>query len=71
MSWIRKLLHRDTAQLRELDLRVYAARRQRAEAAEIRSAAETYGPRNRRHVEENNFGERFRAAFEARRERHA
>ncbi len=69
MSWLRKLLHRDT-NLTELDLRVEDAQRQRVEAAEIRTAAETLGPRNRRHVEDNHFGERFRAAFEARR-RHA
>ncbi|MGW4127944.1 DUF7620 family protein [Amycolatopsis japonica] len=69
MSWLRKLLNRDN-DLADLDQRVEDAQRQRAEAAEIRTAAEIHGPRNRRHVEDNNFGERFRAAFEARR-RHA
>jgi len=72
VRWIRRLFHRDTSVLDidELDQRVADAQRQRVEAAAIRSEAEKLGPRNRRHVAENNFGERIRLAFEAR-ERHA
>lgn len=73
MSWFGRLLRRDRTVLDidALDERVASAMRQRAEAAAIRAEAEKYGSRNRRHVEDNNFGERFKAAFEARRERRA
>jgi hypothetical protein len=73
VSWFGRLLRRDriVLDMDALDERVASARRQRVEAAKIRADAEKYGQRNRRHVEDNNFGERFKAAFEARRERRA
>ena len=74
MSWIGRLFHRDrnVPDMTDLDERVASAQQQREEAAQIRADAEKYGPRNRRHIERNGFGEGFRAAFEAARwERHA
>lgn len=68
MTWLSKLLRRDTDQ----DERIRAAERQRDEAARLVDESREVARRNRRHVENNHFGEGFRAAFAAndRRERH-
>ena len=82
MSWIRRLLGRDFITScrsnddahRELDRQVEEAEEDRHEAAQIRARAEEQASRLREHLRENNFGQRFKAAFAAddrRRGRHA
>jgi hypothetical protein len=82
VSWTRRLFgrhdnepcHRVADPHRDLDRQVEEARAERHEAAQIRADAEKQGSRLRQHLEANNFGRRFAAAFGAddrRQERHA
>jgi hypothetical protein len=68
VTWLSRLIHRDDDQGKRLK----EAEAQRDEAAELLAESREVAKRNRRHVENNHFGEGFRAAFAAndRRERH-